>query len=87
MQAILKHLEDATNECSMRIAECAKIKKEYEAKLADLRNAELRLRDMGIELDAREGKVKRIENLVEYSRELDARAEKVKADEVALGPK
>ena len=67
MQAILKQLEDAINSCYARIAECAKMKKEYDAKFGDLSKLEIKLREQGQDLDRRELQSKQIGNIMNYS--------------------
>ena len=84
MQEILKHLEDAINECNKKLGELAKDKKEYEAKFQTLSELEIRLREQGVELDKREKKVSYVENIVEYNASITKEAERVKKESVEL---
>ena len=84
MLEIMKHLENALQECSKRIAGIAKTEKEYDAKFKDLSDAGARLKTQGENLDAREKKVKHIENAVEYNERITADAEKIKKDGLEL---
>ena len=89
MQQILKQLENIIEECSKRLAELAREKKEYEAKFQDLSGLEAKLKEQGQDLDTREKKVKQIENIVEYSESVTIEAKRVKEEglELAKGQK
>ena len=78
MEAIIKHLEDALNECSKKINELNKDKKEYEAKFKKLSEVELELKSKMSDIDTREKKVKYIENIAEYNQQLNVEAKSVR---------
>ncbi len=87
MEAILKHLEDALQACSTRIAGLANTEKEYVIKFDKLNDIETKLKSQGTKLDERETKIKHIEDVEEYSKSLDEKAEKIRKDGSELGPK
>ena len=87
MEAILKHLEDGLQACSTKITELANSKKEYETKFNNLNDLEAKLKHQGVKLDEREKKIKHIEDVEEYSKSLDEKAEKIRKDRLELSPK